>query len=186
MKNLFFLVLLPFLFTGCMTVTANYNPEYNSLEKNDYISKVNKSSVSVDYSDFVLKRSPTSLSGSALTYEIHNELFSKVSFDFFSQYFNNVKYNQKSSDYYSKVELIDFGVSFYSLGDGSKVYIKIKYSFYDKNKELFSKVYETTQENNIILRPFAFTKKESSLELIQKATFLMFETQIKPDILNAL
>ena len=113
-------------------------------------------------------------------------MFSKVSFDFFSQYFNNVKYNQKSSDYYSKVELIDFGVSFYSLGDGSKVYIKIKYSFYDKNKELFSKVYETTQENNIILRPFAFTKKESSLELIQKATFLMFETQIKPDILNAL
>lgn len=183
MKKWFLLLLIPFFFSGCVTFTAKYQPEYISSNINPYLNKVETVNICVKNNSNIISRNPKSVSGALATLNIPvGEISTKVSQDFFRQYFNQTG----ACKYYSNFEVLDYTVAFGEFSDGSEIYVKVHYTFSDGNTILLDKVYESKSDNNVVLRPLALHKSESAFELFHKIVLDMLETQIKPDILNAL
>ena len=188
MKKLFLLVLLPFLFSGCVTFSANHQPEYISSELNQYLAKVENNSVSVEPTYNVIKKHPQSVKGGLAYIEIPGgEIASKISLDFFKEYFSNVSYGNNQADFKSKIMFEDFEIkNDEGFLDGSEIYMKFKYILYYRNKLILDKTYESKKHNNVIISPFRLNISDASFELFHKMVLEMFENQIKPDILEIL
>lgn len=192
-KKLLLACLSAFFFTGCINYNIDYDPQKVTSKIKPNLSKVEIEKVTVisnpnDKYKKIKKHLKGRTYGATIDMAV-GEINEKVSKLFFEQYFDIVQIGEtvdRDSLFSIDSEILDYEWD-RSFPDIIHIDLDLQVNIYRKEKLVISKIYKLRDYDSSVLLVLAnFTLVPLIQETFHKGVLHLYETKVKPDLLNEL